>query len=143
MREIAGQSVLVTGASSGLGRGMTRHLAALGARVTAVGRRSDRIQAVVEECGDAVRGFVGDINDSSDRERMVAEAVEHGSGLDALVSNAGDMYRGPITELAEDRLIDIFRTNVISGMVLSGLAVPHLEKTEGSIIFMGLSLIHI
>ena len=47
------------------------------------------------------------------------------------------MLRGPITDLNEDKLLDLFHTNVISGMMLTGLAVPHLEKSQGAIIFIG------
>ena len=54
--------------------------------------------------------------------------------LDALINNAGNMLRGPITDLNENKLLELFHTNVISGMMLTGSAVPHLEK---------LSLIHI
>jgi NAD(P)-dependent dehydrogenase (short-subunit alcohol dehydrogenase family) len=68
----------------------------------------------------------------------MATAVEHGGGvLHALVNNAGNMYRGAITDLNEKELLDVFNTNVVAGMLLSGLAVPHLADTEGAIIFIG------
>lgn len=137
MRDIAGQSILVTGASSGIGRATAAHLVARGALVTATGRREDRLAELSDELGDAVRVVAGDVNDDTARREMVAAAVEHGNGLHGLVSNAGNMYRGAITELEEDELISIFRTNVISGMLLSGLAVPHLQETNGCILFMG------
>ena len=137
MLSITGQSVLVTGASSGIGQATVQHLAGRGAKVTAVGRRAERIETLATELGDAVHGVVGDIDDDADRQRMVSEAVHHGGGLHGLVSSAGNMYRGPITELNEEDLIGVFRTNVISGMLLSGLAVPHLVATSGCIIFMG------
>ena len=138
MRELAGASILVTGASSGIGAATAIYLAERGAQVTVTGRRADRINALAEQLGDRGRGSVGDITEAADRQAMISAAVDHGGGrLDSLVSNAGNMYRGSITDLDEQQLLDIFHTNVIGGMMLSGLAVPHLEQTAGSIIFIG------
>ncbi len=74
---------------------------------------------------------------AADRERIIAAAVEHGGGLFALLNNAGNMYRGPITELDQSKLLEIFNSNVIAGMLLTGLAVPHLIKTQGAVLFVG------
>ena len=69
---------------------------------------------------------------------MVEAAVEHGGGkLDALINNAGNMYRGNIDELDEQKLMDIFHSNVIAGMMLTGLAKPHLAATKGCVLFVG------
>ena len=138
MIDLTNASVLVTGASSGIGAGTVEHLVGLGSRVTAVGRRSERIAELVERLGPAVRGVVGDVTDTDDRARMVADAVAHGGGrLDGLVSNAGNMYRGPITELDQERLLALFDVNVVAGMMLTGLAVPHLAATGGAVVFIG------
>ena len=56
MRPIEGMSVLVTGGGSGLGEGIARHFAGLGARVTISGRRADKVNAVAEEIGDGRAG---------------------------------------------------------------------------------------
>lgn len=138
MRDLNGLSVLVTGASSGLGEGTVRHLVKLGARVTAVARRGDRIEALCAEAGELANGVVGDITSPDDRQRMVAEAVEHGGGqLHGLVNNAGIMYRGPITELDQTELLNIFNVNVVAAMLLTGEAVPHLEPAAGCVVFIG------
>ena len=63
--------------------------------------------------------------------------MRHGKGLDVLINNAANMYRGAITELDESELSDIFNSNVVAAMMLSGLCVPHLEKKKGSILFVG------
>lgn len=137
MKNIAGMSVLVTGASSGIGAGAARFFARHGAQVTIAGRREDRLEGVRVEIGDACCAVVGDVTVDADRRRMLAAAQEHGGGLDALISNAGNMYRGPITELSESALIDIFNSNVVAGMMLTGLAVPLLEERRGAVIFVG------
>ena len=137
MRDLGSQSILITGGGSGLGAGMARYLAERGARVTICGRRAESIARVADSIGPACRAVQGDVTVAADRERILAAAVEHGGGLFALLNNAGNMYRGPITALDQDRLLAIFNSNVIAGMLLTGLAVPHLLKTQGAIIFVG------
>jgi len=132
-----GMSVLVTGGGSGIGEGTARHFAALGARVTISGRRAEKINAVAESIGPACRAVVGDVTVAADRQNMIAAAVEHGGKLDALINNAGNMYRQAITQYEESFLREAFNSNVIAPMMLTSLAVPHLEKSQGAIIFIG------
>jgi NAD(P)-dependent dehydrogenase (short-subunit alcohol dehydrogenase family) len=68
---------------------------------------------------------------------MIEQAVAHGGGLDALINNAGNMYRGAVTELEEQALLDIFHSNVVAGILLTGLATPELERREGAVVFVG------
>ena len=137
MREIKDMSVLITGGGSGIGEGTARYFAARGAKVTITGRRQDKIAAVARAIGPTCRAVTGDVTVQEDRAAMLAAAVEHGGKLDVLVSNAANMYRQAIGEYTEEFLKDAFNTNVISGMMLSSMAVPLLEKTQGAIIFLG------
>ena len=68
---------------------------------------------------------------------MLAAALDHGGKLDALINNAGNMYRQPVEAYDEDFLREAFQTNVIAGMMLSSIAIPHLEASEGVIVFIG------
>ena len=137
MREIAGQSVLITGGGSGLGAGTARYFAARGARVTICGRRSDKLAAVASSIGASCRYVVGDITQEADRQTILDGAVEHGGGLHALINNAGNMYRGPLATLTQSKLLEVFNSNVIAAMLLTGLAVSHLAQTSGAVIFIG------
>jgi 3-oxoacyl-[acyl-carrier protein] reductase len=137
MRDLAGMSILITGGGSGLGAGAAAYFAERGARVTICGRRPEKIAAVAEAIGDACCGVVADITNAEDRARLMDAAVAHGGGLHALINNAANMMRGPISELDEQGLLDVFHSNVVSGMMLTGQAVPHLEKEGGAVIFMG------
>lgn len=129
-------SVLITGGGSGIGEATARHFAARGAVVTISGRRADRIEAAAGAIG--CHGLAGDVSVAADRARMVAAAVANGGGrLDVLVSNAANMYRGPIDQLDEARITDLFRVNVVAGMMLAGLCAEHLERTRGAIVFIG------
>ena len=137
MREIKGMSVLVTGGGSGIGEASARLFVQGGAKVTITGRRMDKLEAVAASIGPACRAVVGDVTVQADREAMIAAAVAHGGKLDALVNNAANMYRQPVDGYTEAFLKEAFDTNVISAMMLSSLAVPHLAQTQGAIIFIG------
>jgi len=135
---LEGHSVLITGGGSGLGEGTARYFAARGARVTITGRRGDALARVAGELGASCRAVVGDVTVAADRERMVDQALDHGGGqLHTLVNNAGNMYRGPLADLNEQQLLDVFHSNVIAGMMLTQAALPHLERSRGAVIFIG------
>lgn len=137
MREIAGMSILVTGGGSGIGEGIARHFAAAGAKVTISGRRAEKVDAVADSIGTSCRAVAGNVTSAADRERMLNEALEHGGKLDAVINNAANMYRQPVDAYSEELLREAFDTNVISAMMLSSAAVPHLAETRGAIVFMG------
>ena len=138
MRPIEGMSVLITGGGSGLGAGAAKHFADRGARVTISGRRADKVRAVAEAIGERCTSVVGDVTVTADRTAMIDAAVSHGNGrLDVLVNNAGNMYRGPLGTLDEQSLIAVFHSNVIAGMMLTQAALPHLEASQGAVIFIG------
>lgn len=137
MSALAGKSILITGGGSGIGRGAASFFVEAGARVTICGRRAERIEAVAEAIGEQCHGVAADITNGADRERLVAEAMAHGGGLDALINNAGNMYRGPVETLDEDRLIDLFHSNVVAAMMLTGLCTEALAARRGAVLFIG------
>ena len=106
--------------------------------MTICGRRAENITQVAARLGDRCLAVTADVTQAEDRADLVRQALAHGGGLDGLVSNAGNMYRAPIAEFDQDRLLDIFNQNVISGMMLSQLVVPALAARQGSIVFLGL-----
>ena len=131
-------SVLVTGGGSGIGEGTARHLAGLGALVTIAGRRGGRIDAVAASIGSRCAAVRGDVTVAADRVAMVDAARRHGGGrLDVLVNNAGNMYRGPLAELDEQALLDVFHSNVVAGMMLAQAALGLLTASSGAVVFVG------
>lgn len=130
-------SVLVTGGGSGIGEGIAKYLAKRGAKVTISGRRADHLNAVVGAIGPTCAAVAGDVTSAEDRAAMLDAAINHAGKLDVLVNNAANMYRQPVDGYTEELLRDAFNTNVIAAMMLSSAAVPLLEKTEGTIIFIG------
>ncbi len=137
MRSIQGMSVLVTGGGTGIGLGTAERFAESGALVTITGRREQLLRESAERIGSRCRAVPGDVTIAEDRCRMVEGAVDHGGGLDALLNLAANMYAGPITELEEDRLLDLFHGNVVAGMMLVQLAKPYLADRKGCVVFAG------
>ncbi|MCZ4538582.1 MULTISPECIES: SDR family NAD(P)-dependent oxidoreductase [Dietzia] len=132
--DLSGRVAVVTGASSGLGDGFARTLAAAGATVVAAARRADRLEALAADLPGVVP-VECDITVPADRERLVGVAAEINGGVDILVNNAG--RPGPpdaLTESAEE-FDDILRVNLTSGFHLSVAAVKaRPEDREMSII---------
>lgn len=137
MQDIAGTSALVTGGGSGIGAAIARHFAAAGAKVTISGRRQEKVSAVAAEIGPACRAVAGDVSLATDREAMLRAALAHGGRLDTLINAAGNMYRGPIDALDEQMLLDVFHSNVVAPMLLTGLALDALRESKGSVIVFG------
>ena len=138
MKAIEGMSILVTGGGSGIGADCAARFCELGARVTITGRRLEKLQQVQEKIGESCHIAQGDVTREEDRSQMLQASLSHGGGrLDALVNNAANMYRQSVDQYSETFLREAFETNVISAMMLSSAAIPHLEKTAGAIVFIG------
>jgi len=135
--KIKDMSIIVTGGCSGLGFGMAKKFSKAGAKVTICGRRREKVKKAQDDLGSNVLSIVADVTKESDRIKIINSALEHGKKIDALINNAGNMYRGAIEDLNQDKLLDIFNTNVIAGMMLLGIAKEYLVKTKGSNIFIG------
>jgi len=137
MRSLTNMSVLITGGGSGLGEGAARHFVDNGALVTITGRRLEPLQELATELGSNCRAVQGDVTIDTHRRAMVAAAADHGGGIEAVLSNAGNMYRSDVVDFDEQRLLDIFHTNVIGGMMLAKAAHGHLATSNGCIVFVG------
>lgn len=123
-RELRGASVLVAGASGGLGAPVTRLLLERGAVVTAFVRRAQG----VDEAGLAVAATVtGDIAATGDCERAVEVAVNAGGGrLDGVVNAAGVVAFGALLDTDDATLESLFATNVLGPLRLVRAAAPRL-----------------
>jgi 3-oxoacyl-[acyl-carrier protein] reductase len=138
MRSYEEMSVVITGGGSGIGAATARWFSERGARVVINGRRPHKVAEVAASIHPNCLGVPGDVTVAADRQRLIDAALDHGRGqLDLLVNNAGNMYRGAITELDEQQLLDVFHTNVVGAMMLTGLAVPALSASKGCAVFMG------
>ncbi len=128
---------IVTGASSGIGRAVSRALAAEGARVVPVARREDRLETLkgkIGEAGGAAWPQAGDVTGAGFREGLVADTVARFGQLDHLVNSAGVIAFGSIEDTTLDAWKRMFALNVEACFDLMRLATPELIKGKGSVV---------
>ena len=129
MASLDNKVVLITGASSGIGEGSARVLAAAGARVVLGARRVEKLQGIaneIEAAGGQVRTRALDVRQLDDVKAFVAFAEAEFGQVDVLVNNAGVMPLSPLTELKIDEwnwMIDVNIRGVLHGIasVLPGM----------------------
>ncbi len=138
--KLAGQTIVITGSSSGIGAEAARKLARLGATVCLLARREDELEQVrsdIEAAGGIAHTYAVDLADSDSADAVAARLLADHPRIDALVNNAGRSIRRPIRE-SIDRAHDYERTMAINyfGAVRLTLAlVPRfLEQGHGHIV---------
>jgi NAD(P)-dependent dehydrogenase (short-subunit alcohol dehydrogenase family) len=147
MKTLAGKIALVTGSTSGIGRGIAEHFAGLGADVVVHGQdRRDGLETVrrVLSAGRAAEYFEGDLQDEEVCRALVRFVVERFGGLDVLVNNAGDVGRGDIEHIPVERWDTIMAVNVRAPFILMQTAIPHMRaRGGGSIVNIGSILAYV
>lgn len=139
MERFQGKTALVTGGSSGIGRGIARRLAREGATVVIGDIAKDAAEKVVAEIGaggGTARAIAFDAGDGASCAALVDAAVAVTGQLDVLVNNAGIMGWGRATEFPDDLFEKILRIDLFSVFWVSKRALPHLLKTKGTIVNM-------
>jgi NAD(P)-dependent dehydrogenase (short-subunit alcohol dehydrogenase family) len=132
-RRFAGRNVIVTGASSGIGRATALAFAAEGAHVVAVARRAERLQELVAQSGGAIEPVPLDVRDRGALKAAVAGVASRGR-LDVLVNNAGVAHIQPFLEVTDDRWDETLETNLTAAFVASQEAARHMVAQEGGTI---------
>jgi short-subunit dehydrogenase len=140
---MAGRRVVLTGASSGIGREAALMLAARGARLALVARRADRLSELAREIeahgGPEPLVLPADLSEPGSAERLATQAEERLGGVDVLVNNAGAGIQG-LTWVAGDcaEARSVFETNLWSPLALvAALAPAMIERGEGVIVNTG------
>jgi NADP-dependent 3-hydroxy acid dehydrogenase YdfG len=119
---IAGKVVLITGASTGIGAEVAKHLAARGARVALAARRTSLLEGVVSDiasAGGEARAYTLDVTDKVEFARVVDAAVADFGTLDVLINNAGLMPIRPMSEVNTDEwdaMIDVNLKGTLYGI---------------------------
>jgi NADP-dependent 3-hydroxy acid dehydrogenase YdfG len=133
-RNLSGQSVLVTGASAGIGKATVAALVAAGANVIATSRRKDLLDALVKQHGaQAVQAIAGDLNDAGFVDELAARAKD----VDILVGNAGILTYAPLMDMTFDDTAAMFATNVLASFrLMHAIARPMIARRRGHIIVM-------
>ena len=128
---IAGRSVLITGATGGLGQAIARRLSSAGAQVILSGRRADVLGDLAQELGAEIA--VADLSDSD----SVRALIEAHADVDVLVANAGLPGSGKLETFTEEQIDRALRVNLRAPMLMAHALVPRMvERGSGHIVFM-------
>jgi short-subunit dehydrogenase len=134
-----GRTILITGASSGLGSEFARQLAPVAAKVVLVARRNDRLQALESELkaiNTALEVFTRsiDLRDQHDLERFCDWLDESGFALDFLINNAGLGDHGPFINSEWERVSSLLQVNINALTYLTFRVLPTIKKTGRGVI---------
>lgn len=137
--DFRGRSILLTGASEGIGRALAVELAGSGARLTLVARNEARLKelaAEVEALGGEARIVVADVTHTESSPRMVEAAVGAFGALDILILNAGgsmwasfDALEDPVAASRE-----LMELNFFACVRITEAALPHLKRAKGLLV---------
>ncbi|MFI5410229.1 SDR family oxidoreductase [Kaistia sp. UC242_56] len=109
---IAGKVMIVTGASSGIGRAAARRFAAEGAKLVLVARSAEKLEALAKELGGEAIAIPADLTKAADVEAMVAKAEAHFGRIDILFANAGSYVTGDVATGDPDEWDRVIGVNV-------------------------------
>ena len=133
MKQLAGQVVIITGASAGIGAAAARMLSEHGASIVLAARRLDRVEAIKHElelAGGKALAVACDVTSAEDRHELVASTLREFGQIDALVNNAGYGQRGPIEIVPIEAIRENFETNLFSLIALTQLVIPVMRRQK-------------
>ena len=137
MGKLQDKIILITGATSGIGRAAALLFAAEGAQVIVVGRSKERGDDVVRritEAGGSAEFFACDIARTAEIRALADTVMERYGRLDGLFNNAGVLITRNLEELDDEAWEEVYHTNVRGVMNMTKYFMPMLESAQGVIV---------
>ena len=139
MGKLDNKVAIVTGASSGVGRGVAKVLAQNGAKVCACARRMEKLEELAEEVrafGGEVLPIACDVTDPAQIHNVVEQCVSHFGGVDILVNLAqGAMLYRPLVDVDQEYALLAYKSGALASLLFMQECFPHMkEKGYGRII---------
>lgn len=135
---LQGKTVLVSGASRGIGNRIALAFAAEGARLCLSGRTEETLVAAAKAAAaagaEAVETYVGDMTQTAAAEAFIAVAKQRFGGIDVLVNNVGGSVWTPFADITDDEWLHVFNLSFFSAVRVSRAAFPLLEEGGGNIV---------
>jgi short-subunit dehydrogenase len=136
-REIAGSTVVVIGATRGIGRAVTLSLASSGANVVVMARDPVDVRELAEECrglGARAIGEVGDIARSEDIERLARTAIDTFGQIDTWINAASGLIIGDLVDQPPADIARLVQTNIVGTAVASRVALAHFRERDAGVL---------
>jgi 3-oxoacyl-[acyl-carrier protein] reductase len=130
LTSLKGKSVVVTGASKGIGKGIARVFAGGGAKVLLVARHADAAEAAAKELGGDASAFAADVTDLASLEKMAAAAAERHGGIDVLCANAGIFPQAKIEDMSPEQWDEVLGTNLKGTFLSVKACIPYLKQSD-------------
>ncbi|HZQ50659.1 MAG TPA: SDR family oxidoreductase [Bryobacteraceae bacterium] len=140
LKRLDRQTIVITGASSGIGLTTAREAARRGAKVVVAARAEDALRRLAEEIngfGEQAEYVVADVSRREDVQRISATAIQRFDGYDTWINNAGGGVYGRIVDVPVDDERRLFEVNYWGVVYGSRIAAEHLRTHGGAIINIG------
>ena len=131
LTSLKGRSVIVTGGSKGIGRGIAKVFAATGARVTITARGEESLKKTCDDlnrAGGTVRYEICDVSDWDSVRAMVDSTAKAQGGLDVMCANAGAFPQTKIVDMDVAEWDQVLATNLRSAFLCVKAAIPHFDR---------------
>lgn len=129
-QSLKGRSVVVTGGSKGIGKGIARVFAGAGAKVAIVARHGEQAEAAAKEIGHGAFGLAGDVTSLDSMDKVMKEVAARNGGIDVLCANAGIFPPAKLEEMTSDDWDLVVDTNLKGTFHSVKAAVPYLKKSD-------------
>lgn len=127
--------VIITGASSGIGRALAKEFAAKGAKLSLGARRTELLEELKQELtGTEILITQTDVSKEADCQALIEETIKHYGCIDVLINNAGISMRALFEEVDLNVIRQLMDVNFYGTVYCSKYALPHLLKTKGSLV---------
>lgn len=143
LTSVEGRSVIVTGASKGIGKGIARVFARHGAKVLVVartGKDAEAAAAEIAEGGATAAALSGDVTDWDSMRAMAAAAAERHGGIDVLCANAGIYPQTKVEEMDPAEWDRVMATNLKGAFLSIKSCLPYLKESDGGRIVLTSSI---
>jgi 3-oxoacyl-[acyl-carrier protein] reductase len=129
-QSLQGRSVIVTGGSKGIGKGIARVFAQAGAKVAIVARHGDQAEAAAKEIGHGAFGLAGDVTSLSSMNAVMKAVAEKNGGIDVLCANAGIFPPAKLEDMTSEEWDLVVDTNLKGTFHSVKAAVPYLKQSD-------------